>query len=81
MTEQCGNCRFWLKRTDHAGDAGGGFCRRYPPIHPGAGWLVHKFYHSGRDSDYTIEADNRVLNDGWPYVHQQEWCGEFQAKP
>ena len=25
--DECGNCRFWIRRTE----AGGGYCRRFPP--------------------------------------------------
>lgn len=57
--EQCGNCRFWRKRTDGAGDLGGGYCQRFPP------WF----------------KEDRALNDGWPFTHQQEWCGEYSPPP
>jgi hypothetical protein len=30
--EQCGDCRFWARRTDNARQRGGGYCMRFPPI-------------------------------------------------
>lgn len=30
--DQCGNCRFWARRTDATRDMGGGYCMRFPPI-------------------------------------------------
>lgn len=56
MDEVCGCCKFWLRRTDYAGERGGGYCVRFPPV-------------------FKEEA----MNDGWPNVHQQSWCGEFSA--
>lgn len=56
--ETCEGCKFW-KRMDaeHMGDAGAGYCRRYPP-------------------SFMLE---NTLNDGWPNVHAQEWCGEWRG--
>lgn len=59
MSDECGNCKFWIKRSDFAANAGGGYCRRYPP-------------------SFQVES---ALNDGWPMVHQQSWCGEFTPNP
>lgn len=30
---------------------------------------------------FETDSDDRsnALNDGWPYTHQQSWCGEYQA--
>ena len=53
--DECGRCKFWLRRTDYAGPRGGGYCVRFPPI---------------------FKED--AMNDGWPNVHQQSWCGEFK---
>lgn len=25
-----------------------------------------------------FKEDDRAMNDGWPFVHQQSWCGEFK---
>jgi hypothetical protein len=56
--ESCGNCRYWLRRTDFGGDMGGGYCRRFPP---------------------SFQMDE-TLNDAWPNVHQQQWCGEWSGR-
>jgi hypothetical protein len=40
--DQCGNCRFWARRTDHTRDVGGGYCLRFPPVflnEPSGGFL------------------------------------------
>lgn len=25
--------------------------------------------------------EDNALNDGWPFTHQQEWCGEWRPSP
>lgn len=76
--EKCGNCRFWMKRTDHA--AGGGYCRRYPPFFP-SGLHVHENLSriARADHRFEIALSSGFLNDAWPNVHQQSWCGEYQS--
>lgn len=71
--EECGNCRFWLKRNDSAGEMGGGYCRRFPPFFP-SGLRLWKTTATMAD----IEATGNALNDAWPNVHKQSWCGEFR---
>jgi hypothetical protein len=82
MTEECRNCRFWMLRSDSAGEAGGGFCRRYPPSFP-SGLRIYE--NLGREvrahHSFEITTDSCFLNDSWPYVHQQSWCGEWKATP
>lgn len=77
---ECGNCRFWRKRSDRAGEMGGGYCVRYPPFAPSMYLLsVDKF-----SGDREITPASLHLNDAWPMVHQQSWCGEYvneNAKP
>jgi hypothetical protein len=75
MSEECGNCRFWLKRTDRAGDGGGGYCRRFPPFAPSS-YTTEVLYSPYRF--YTRPGSDH-LNDAWPNVHQQEWCGEYRS--
>lgn len=77
MTEECGNCRFWLRRTDHAEDVGGGYCRRYPPFFPSALEVIG-VRQSNKLAD--IELSGSFLNDAWPNTHQGSWCGEWQAR-
>ncbi len=72
--EECGNCRFWSKRTDDTAELGGGYCRRYPPFAP-SGMRVWMTGTASAD----IEPSSGFLNDEWPNVHQSEWCGEFQS--
>lgn len=71
--ENCGHCRFWLKRSDDAGEKGGGYCRRFPPFFPSG----LRLWMTGT-ATADIETSSGFLNDAWPYVHQLEWCGEFQ---
>lgn len=73
-TETCGDCRFWSKRSDSAGEMGGGFCRRFPPLMP-SGFELHQVSTVGAE----IEPSTVFLNDAWPMVHQQSWCGEYRA--
>lgn len=75
MPQECGNCRFWMKRSDHAGEMGGGYCRRYPPHWP-SGLNVARPIRNHHIAD--IEPSPHFLNDAWPMVHQQSWCGEYQ---
>lgn len=70
---ECGNCEYWLKRSDRAGDAGGGYCVRYPPFAPSQYRVRSELGHT------LISPDSEHLNDAWPMVHQQSWCGEFKA--
>lgn len=76
MTDQCKECRFWLKRSDEAGKMGGGFCRRYPPMSPAG----YKVFHGGTVAMAEIVTSSGSLDDAWPNVHQQSWCGEFSKK-
>jgi hypothetical protein len=76
MMEQCGNCRFWAPRSDHTADMGGGYCRRYPPSYPSG----QRAWPAGReDLCFDIEPSSKFLNDAWPNVHQQSWCGEYSS--
>jgi hypothetical protein len=36
MTDECGSCRFWVRRTDKNAPwlSGMGDCRRFPPTEP-----------------------------------------------
>lgn len=77
MSDECGDCRFWIERTDHGGQAGGGYCRRYPPSFP-SGLTVRMTRPLGME--YEVDLQGR-LNDAWPMVHRQEWCGEWSPKP
>lgn len=72
--EECGNCRFWSERTDNTKDMGGGFCRRYPPFFP-SGLRVWQTGTTTAD----IETSAGFLNDAWPNVSRQSWCGEFRT--
>lgn len=75
MVEQCGDCRFWRKRTDHAEEMGGGYCRRFPPFFPSALRVMRPMH----ERDFAdIESSGGFLNDAWPMVHQQSWCGEWR---
>ena len=69
MTERCDNCRFWLRRSDERGKRGGGYCRRFPPFAPSAITMLR---------DQLIPSDE-YLNDAWPMVGAQSWCGEYAA--
>lgn len=71
MSEQCGDCRFWRRRSDNAGDSGGGYCVRFPPFAPSS-WKLYR--------DEMLPGDDH-LNDAWPMVHEQSWCGEYSASP
>lgn len=73
--DECGQCRFWKLRSDHAGASGGGYCRRFPPFFPGGLVLSHPMR---RHDLADIELSDGFLNDAWPNVHQQSWCGEFR---
>ena len=73
MTEECGSCRFWILRTDHAAELGGGYCRRYPPFFP-SGMKVWHHPEQHKPLDMTL---SRKVVDAWPNTHQQSWCGEF----
>ena len=68
-TERCERCRFWTRRSDEQGSRGGGYCRRFPPFAPAA-WSLTR--------DEMVPTD-QFLNDAWPMVGAQSWCGEFQA--
>lgn len=74
--EECGSCKFWLERSDHAKKLGGGFCRRYPPNWP-AQLNAHASIDPHARGVTEITPESRYLNDSWPMVHQQSWCGEF----
>jgi len=76
--EECGNCRFWRKRSDRAGEKGGGYCVRFPPSFPSE--LTAWNPRDRMREEYRIEPGTR-LNDSWPNVHQQSWCGEFKTIP
>ena len=78
MTEECRNCRFWARRSDHAEEMGGGYCRRFPPMFP-SGLRVYVNFNRTMNADHTHEVEPRsdFLNDAWPYTHQQSWCGEY----
>lgn len=71
--QNCGNCKFWSKRSDGSAEMGGGYCRRYPPFFP-SGLRVYSTNAASGD----IEPSSGFLNDAWPNTHQQEWCGEFK---
>ncbi len=47
------------------GNASGGRCVRYPPV-------VNVFTRRDGDTDWT--------ND-WPFVGNDEWCGEYKGLP
>ncbi|TJU79703.1 MAG: hypothetical protein E5Y15_23195 [Mesorhizobium sp.] len=76
-TEECSLCRFWMKRSDPTGELGGGYCRRFPPFFPSALriWTVGEARNIA-----DIEPSGGFLDDAWPNVHQQSWCGEFQSR-
>lgn len=69
--EECGNCRFWRLRSDDAKNMGGGYCVRFPPFVSQA-FVV---------TNGLVVASSGHLNDAWPMVHQQSWCGEYQSMP
>ncbi|SDH08177.1 hypothetical protein [Pelagibacterium luteolum] len=72
--EQCGTCKFWRIRSDEAAGKGGGYCVRFPPFAPAAFnvWMTS----SGQTGEVTASSSH--LNDAWPNVHIQSWCGEYQ---
>lgn len=74
MSAECGACKFWLKRSDAAGERGGGMCRRYPP-HMASG--VVATMSRPNLAEFEIRPASDFMNDAWPMVHQQSWCGEF----
>ncbi len=74
MVEECGNCKFWRPRTDHTKDMGGGYCVRFPPAVPSSFTVLRGDAHK----PFEVVAGTR-LNDAWPNVHQQSWCGEYRA--
>ena len=76
MSDECGSCKFWAKRSDELGNRGGGYCRRFPPSFPSA--LRVSPEHG--EPWFSIEPEGRY-NDAYPMVHQQSWCGEFQFAP
>lgn len=78
MSDECSNCRFWRRRTDHAGEMGGGYCRRFPPSFP-SGLTVRRPLRDSSIADIT--NSDGYLNDAWPNTHQQSWCGEYQRHP
>lgn len=46
-------------------------------------WLPRTDYAKERGGGYCVRFPpifrEEALNDGWPNVHQQSWCGEFKA--
>ena len=72
--EECRSCRYFILRSDSAGKAGGGYCRRFPPMAP-AQYRVHRGASTGLTS--FMEVSGEYLNDAWPYVQWQSWCGEY----
>lgn len=74
--EECGVCRFWSKRSDDTVEMGGGYCRRFPPFFP-SGLRLWQVNATAAD----IETSSGFLNDAWPNVHRQSWCGEFRPLP
>lgn len=73
--QECGKCLFWARRTDNTREVGGGYCVRYPPFFP-SGLSVHRPIRPSHLAD--IEASPSFLNDAWPTVSQESWCGEFK---
>jgi hypothetical protein len=77
VKEECGSCRYWRPRSDPAGDSGGGYCVRFPPFFPSSLRLSPGL----RTGDFEAGPNGDFLNDVWPMVHQQSWCGEYCASP
>jgi hypothetical protein len=75
---ECGTCKFWLKRSDRAGEMGGGYCVRFPPFAPSQ-YRVRPDLGGGHDHT-LVSPDSEHLNDAWPMVHQQSWCGEWKQR-
>ena len=65
MAERCELCRFWAQLKAH------GVCRRLPPV-PDIG-------PAGWSGSVPREADRAY--GIWPATDQDDWCGEFRAKP
>lgn len=77
--QECGECKFWLKRSDSAGDLGGGYCRRFPPFFPSELRIYENLLRKvNADHSFEVSLSGGFLNDAWPNTHQQSWCGEFQ---
>jgi len=75
MNEECGSCKFWRRRSDERGKRGGGFCVRFPPFAP-AMWTELRSISSSE-----FHPSDQHLNDAWPMVGQQSWCGEYLSTP
>jgi hypothetical protein len=48
-------------------------------------WLPRKDFTEERGGGYCRRYPpafmlENTLNDGWPNVHQYEWCGEYQRR-
>lgn len=75
--ETCGNCRFWMQRSDHTAEMGGGYCRRYPPFFPAALRVYENMLRNvNAEHSFEIGLSSGFLNDAWPNMHRQSWCGE-----
>lgn len=75
MSDGCGNCKFWVKRSDAQGEKGGGFCRRFPPAFPSL-WNISKNIVPVDRVTFDM-TPGAIYNDAWPNTHSQSWCGEY----
>lgn len=73
--EECGKCRFWMRRSDELGNRGGGVCRRYPPTFPSV-WSISKNMFPADRVTFDMTPGTQY-NDAWPNTSMQSWCGEF----
>lgn len=83
MSEQCGNCRFWISELDPATDDGDyepyGRCRRNPPqIVSGlvATLLPPLLY--GHAADNFISPLDMTDATAFPVTFESAWCGQFE---
>jgi len=88
MSEQCGNCRFWMRGDDVDGE---GQCHRHAPPAVnfyafGAELLRHLTTISWRfASDDQRERDFAKYEDAagdtfavWIRTDESEWCGDYE---